>query len=355
MADITLYLNPDLGTGNNDGSSVPNAFQSWSICIAYLNTNHADMVTATESVDIIVSGGIEDFVNIQLSCAVICSETYPLRFDASAVATPGIWDTTKPTLSWSPTSDAVTEFFPFTAIGDMWVEFINVGIIWNTTYTGSSISRFFVNTGTKTSVTSKLVFTDCYIKGGNNTSAGEMTFYYSQAGGMTVKAENTIVENFTTSSGLFYPFWNTRFSSEGISTFVNCSLINLDDFDNDAFARSNCLMINCLFSNVTDPSCDEHADCGYNASDSATALPGINNTNSASFTFISSTDRHLTNSNAWGAGTGVATYGPYVPSLDIDGDIRGAVTVSTGVDEPVSSQNTPISTIIKTQLMNGGL
>lgn len=342
MADVTLYLDPGLATGNDDGSTAANAFKTFASCVAYLNTNHADMVTATQSVDVIwlsTSGGISSSTNVTHTLTVNCSETYPLRFvgDPDTV-TPGIWDTTKPTLEWSPTSSSYPQHINFAGTSlSVYVEFVNLNFLWNSTYNGSTQSKFFENTTAK-AAGSKMVFTGCMFKGGVNTGTASKVYIRCSSTNMVATVNNCIAFDQTHSgTGVAIFLYNTRPLSEGVCVIANCSVKNVSQLVTDT-SSSNVAVVNSMLIDVTDPSMlGSHAATGYNSTNAASGatnypLPGSNNTHSEAADFVSSTDFHLNSANGLGAGTGVATYGAYVPATDIDGDSRGTATTDTGAD-----------------------
>lgn len=343
MADVTLYLHPGLATGSNNGTSEANAWQSWSDALTGLTSAYPNITATTQnsiagtsqSVDVIVLGGNVTLTHTTaISIGVISNSTYPLRFVANpATAAPGTWDTGKPMLTYAPS--AAGTCFNFGAVVDVehYVEFVDMQFAYTPTYQGASSSRCIYNNAAK-AAGSRMVLKNCHVKG-NDCTAGFKSFVHANSNNMLVVAHNCIFEDFTFSGTATdnSPLRCTRAASEGVSEAYNCTFINCDTC---VYAgTNNWRIVNCLFSSCVAVlgAGSVATGTGKNAANDALSLPGSDNTTSATFSFVSSTDRHLTAANTYGAGPSDGTYGSYVPTTDIDGDTRSGTTATVGADE----------------------
>jgi hypothetical protein len=353
MAALTKYLDPGLATGLNDGTSEANAFQSWANCVSDLNTNHSDMVADGDNITVQVlatSGGFETWpVAGQTGLAISCDATNFLKFvGAAADVTPGIWSTSVPGVVWGPTSGGTVGWsLPGVASGSMHITFENLAFEWDTSaYTGASSTLFFKNETNSKTAGSQLIFEGCYMRAdAAKTNTGVSSFYQAQAGNITMTCNNCIFQDFTSSSGTVNLLRSTRNASEGVHLFANCTFDNMDELFDTSNATSHTRVVNCLMNDVTDATIPiaAAANTGSNAANDATTLPGSDNTNSVTFSFVNDpTDMHLSATDGNGAGTSDATYGTYVPATDIDGDSRGTSSADVGMDEFVAAAGNPI-------------
>jgi hypothetical protein len=321
----TYYLNPTLGTGSNNGTSEANAWQSWATAIAAINSAHPNMVTATEGVDLLVYGGAATLDQSAISFSSVSSQAYPFRIIAMG-ATPGIWDQTKPTILRTGTYSDAAAKFQFTGSSvSLWVEFVGLNI------RNDQQIDFIRIIGAKTAG-SRVTFRNCMLWG--PTSGGTARYFFSTNDGTCdVVLENCVCQNFVKGGGGLNMITRTN-SAGSAAQYLNCTLVDNTEF---ATGASGVRVTNCLFVNAgatIGGSPAILAGTGKNASTSASGLPGSDNTYdiSASGLFVSSTDRHLTAANGWGAGPEHGTYGAYVPDADIDGQTRSGATTDAGAD-----------------------
>jgi hypothetical protein len=342
MADVTLYLHPGLATGSNNGSSAADAFQTWAGALAYLGTNHADLVTAQESVDVIVLGSTVDEFNTELVLDIVSNSTYKLRFVADpTTATPGIFDATKP--GWERGADDTDQFTFNMGGASAWVEFVGLNFYDPDAYKFSSQTNMFYNPVAAASG-SRLVFRNCYFKADQSTAGAIKYLVRLQSTNIRVIAENCVFDGFTGATNGYAVFRDERFSSEGVSEVYNCTFVNcpavLSSTSSGQWRWVNNLVSDSSISTGI-------ASSGKNVTNQTnveTTLPGSDNTYEATFSFVSSTDRHITAANGLGAGPSDVTYGTYVPTTDIDGDTRSGEATDAGADFFVSAATGPTLT-----------